>query len=276
MPKCKLPIQLLIRIAMKFVELVLSSTQRYAYKTASDIEMNILGDFLASDVGYRPLPFRQWAFDNVSQNANGNLTALQKNADSIVLTDIFAKYESPVALQMTHEQFVQILNDWQEKVCNIQPKAIIIQHENNQFIIEETIVNENDQIALYPAIKPHSYPLLIKISFILCCVFFFVSLFDFPYFFKINNKIKIARRAFNNKNYTDASLYYAELSTMLPTNKYIKLYLAQSLFKSEHIEDHMTALHFLSKIELKKKEWIELQKYMPAQYAVYFQDVKKG
>jgi len=180
---------------MKFVELVLSPTQRYAYKTASDIEMNILGDFLASDVGYRPLPFRQWAFDNVSQNANGNLTALQKNADSIVLTDIFAKDESPVALQMTHEQFIQILNDWQEKVCNVQPKTIIIQHENNQFIIEAIIVNENDQIMPCPTIEPYTYLSWIKTGATLCytlikililgvlTIFFWLLLKAFNYIF---------------------------------------------------------------------------------------------
>ena len=41
---------------MEFVELTISPTKRYTYKTASNIEMNILGDFLASDVGYRPAP----------------------------------------------------------------------------------------------------------------------------------------------------------------------------------------------------------------------------
>jgi hypothetical protein len=157
---------------MKFVELVISPTQRYSYKAASDIEMNILGDFLASDVGYRPLPFRQWAFDNTSQNANGSLTALEKHADSILLTDIFAKEESPTALKMTHEQFVQILNDWQEKVCNAQPKAIIIQHENDQFIIETKILNEEDQTVPHPTIAPLIYLSWIKSGVTLCYTLF--------------------------------------------------------------------------------------------------------
>ena len=152
---------------MKFVELIISSTQRYSYKAASDIEMNILGDFLASDVGYRPLPFRQWAFNNTSQNANGNLTALEKDADFILLTDIFAKEESPAALKMTHEQFVQILNDWQEKVCNVQPKTIIIQHENNQFVIRTKTSNEDIHIP-HRTKTPYKYLSSVKNCVLLC------------------------------------------------------------------------------------------------------------
>jgi len=153
---------------MKFVELIISPTKRYAYKDASDIEMNILGDFLASDVGYRSLPFIQWAFDNTSQNANGSLTALEKNNNSIFLTDIFAKEETPTALQMTHQQFVQILNDWQEKVCGVQPKAIFIQHENNHFTIKIKTLNEDVQTTPHPTIVTHTYLSWIKFSITLC------------------------------------------------------------------------------------------------------------
>lgn len=153
---------------MKFVELAISPTQRYSYKAASDIEMNILGDFLASDVGYRPLPFRQWAFNKASQNANGNLTALEKDADFILLTDIFAKEESSTALKMTFEQFVQILNDWQEKVCNVQPTTIIIQHENNQFVIKTKTSNEDIQTIPHRAKNSYRYLSLIKSCVILC------------------------------------------------------------------------------------------------------------
>jgi hypothetical protein len=153
---------------MKFVELVISPTQRYSYKAASDIEMNILGDFLASDVGYRPSPFRQWAFNKASQNANGNLTALEKDADFILLTDIFAKEESPTALKMTFEQFVQILNDWQEKVCNAQPGTIIIQYENNQFVIKTETSNEIIQTIPHPTVVTHRYLSWIKFSVGLC------------------------------------------------------------------------------------------------------------
>ena len=266
---------------MKFVELVISPTQRYAYKNASDIEMNILGDFLASDVGYRPLPFRQWAFNFVSENANGSLTALEKKGDTIILTDIFSKEESAVELTMTHQQFVQILNDWQEKVCNVQPKAIIIEHENNKFTIRLTAIEPDHVVAQQPtepladSIAPHSYPAWIKNSFYLCCILFVISLFKFPYYFKLNYKVKKAVNAFKSEDYSAASRHFRKLSAKLPTNKPIKLHLAQSLFKSEYSSDHVEALNCLKQTTLETKEWNELLKYMPAQYTAYFED-KRG
>jgi hypothetical protein len=135
--------------------------------------------------------------------------------------------------------------------------------------------NKDVTIIFHPTIAPHTYPLWIKFSFTLCCILFFVCLFNFPYYFILNNKVKKARNAFDNKNYADASIYYKELSILLPTNKYVKLCLAESLFKSEHMKDHMTALNYLAKIEINKKEWNELLHYMPVQYAECFQDVKK-
>jgi|GEM_PF-1954139 hypothetical protein len=264
---------------MQFVKLVISPTQRYSYKDASNIEMNILGDFLASDVGYRPLPFRQWIFDNTSQNANGSLTALQKDADYIVLTDIFTEEESPAELKMSPKQFVQILTDWQEKVCNARPQAIIIKHENDQFVIEETtITNETEKTAPlpHPTITPHLYPLWIKFSFISCCTLFLLSLLDFRYYFTLNKKVQKARTIFEGKNYPDAAIYFKKLSKKLPTNTYMKRYLAQSLFKSDDIEDHIIALNSLSNIKFKKREWQELLNYMPTEYIEYFQDVKRN
>ena len=268
---------------MEFVELTISPTKRYTYKTASNLEMNILGDFLASDVGYRPALFKKWASDNTSQNANGNLTALEKDNNYIILTDIFAKEETSTTLKMSCQQYIKILDDWETQVCKIQPKEIIIKHENNDFSIE-TVVNENNneiaQSQTMPhadyTIKPHSYPLWIKLSFMICCVLLFICLLDFPYYFKLSEQVKKAHRAFENKNYTDAAIYFQELSKELPDNKYMKRYLAQSLFKSDKIEDHMLALNSLAKVELKKREWQELLNYMPGEYVSFFQDAKKG
>jgi hypothetical protein len=267
---------------MEFVELVLSPTKRYIYKTASNIEMNILGDFLASDVGYRPAPFKNWTFDPSSQNANGNLTSLKKDNDYIIFADMFAEEDTSSSLKMTCEQYVKILNDWETQVCKLQPKEVIIKHENNEFIIESTILSESNSEVISAQtnpysdyIKPHSYPLWIKFSFIICCILFLICLFDFPYYFKLNKKIQRAHKTFKEQNYPYASIYFEKLSKKLPNNKYIKRYLAQSLFKSDEIDDHMIALNYLATVQLNKHEWQELLNYMPVEYVAYFQDVKK-
>jgi hypothetical protein len=260
---------------MEFVRLSISPTKRYFYKAASTIEMNILGDFLASDVGYRSVPFKEWAYNTTSQNACGNLTALEKKDSNIFLKDLFPEKKSLSILKISQQQFIQLLTDWQEQVCNSQPQEIVIKHDNNQFVIETNFLDTDYETApeQIPGITPHLYPLWIKISFLMCCVIFFLSLFNFPYYFRLNKKVQKARNAFIKKNYGEAIYYFTKLSEKLPTNKYMKRYLAQSLFTSEDTNDHMEALDILSEVELKDKEWKELLVYMPKEYINHFKTV---
>lgn len=128
----------------------------------------------------------------------------------------------------------------------------------------------------HPTITPHLYPFWIKISFLICCILFLICLFDFPYYFKLNKKVQRARQAFDDKNYPDAEIYFKKLLKELPDNKYIKLRLAESLFQSDEIDDHMLALNTLSKIELSKGEWRVLLTYMPSAYVECFQTTKRN
>lgn len=128
----------------------------------------------------------------------------------------------------------------------------------------------------HPTITPHLYPLWIKIGFSICCILFLICLFDFPYYLKLNKKMQKARQAFNDKNYPDAGIYFKKLLKRLPTNKYVKLHLAESLFQSDEIEGHMLALNVLSEIELEKREWQVLLTYMPPAYVEYFKDNKRN
>lgn len=262
---------------MEFVRMSISPNKRYFYKAASTIEMNILGDFLASDVGCRSMFFKEWAYNITSQNTYCNLTALEKNDDDILLTDIFSEEKSSSILKISQQQFIQLLTDWQEQVCNLQPQEFVIKYDDNQFIIETDFLDENYQTApeQIPGITPHTYPLWIKISFLICCIIFLLSLFNFPYYLKLSKKIQKAHNAFTEKNYLDAVYYFEKLSKKLPTNKYMKLYLAQSLFMSDDIDDHLLALDVLSNVELKNKEWKELLIYMPKEYIDCFQNVKR-
>ncbi len=42
----------------------------------------------------------------------------------------------PTEVQMTIKQFVQLLDDWENKVCKLRPKEVIIKYEDGEFIIE--------------------------------------------------------------------------------------------------------------------------------------------
>ena len=110
----------------------------YSTKNASNIEMCILGDFLASDIGCNyPSSFKEWGFnDRWGEETNGNLTFLEKHGNYIFLSDLYSEENIPTKLKMTREQYMQVITDWEEKVCKLKPKEVIIKYENDQFIIE--------------------------------------------------------------------------------------------------------------------------------------------
>lgn len=120
---------------MEFIKLVISSSERYSYDSSSNIKMNILGDFLASDVS-RPSSFIDWALDTESDHACANLTDLEKENGYILMSDLYSEEETPTELKMTLQQFMQILTDWEEKVLKAKPKEVTITYDNNEFVIE--------------------------------------------------------------------------------------------------------------------------------------------
>ena len=122
---------------MEFIKLIMSPHGSYIYRDASSIEMTILGHFLVTDIGCSPSPFKEWAFnDNWGDACSGNITGLEKEDNYILLTDLYSDEEKPSALKMTRQQYVQVITDWEEKVCKLMPKEVIIKYENDQFIIE--------------------------------------------------------------------------------------------------------------------------------------------
>ena len=54
----------------------------------------------------------------------------------MLLTDIYSEYKIPTVLRMKQEQFVHILNEWEERVCKLRPKEVVIKYENGEFIME--------------------------------------------------------------------------------------------------------------------------------------------
>lgn len=99
--------------------------------------MTILGRFLTSDIGNGSSGFKKWGLTNSWGDAcSGNLTALEKDKDYILLTDLYSEEKTPTELKMTLQQFVQILTDWEEQVLKLKTKEVIIRYKNDQFVIE--------------------------------------------------------------------------------------------------------------------------------------------
>ena len=114
----------------------------YSSKNASNLRMTILGDFLSSDVGCglssRMKPtWQDWVLDDsLGTEVGSNLTFLEKDNEDILLSDLFSDEEPPTQLKMTRDQLVKLLNDWQEIVCKLKPKEVILKYENDQYVFE--------------------------------------------------------------------------------------------------------------------------------------------
>ena len=120
---------------MEFVKLAFFG-KSFSYDTCSSIEMCNLGIFLTDDVGNRSFSFKKWLFNELSDSASNNATILEKKDGFILIRDMYSEEEEPTQLRLTYAQFLQILDDWEEKVIKLKPREVIIKHENGRFIFE--------------------------------------------------------------------------------------------------------------------------------------------
>jgi hypothetical protein len=124
---------------MNYVKLAYNS-RSYDYKGGTSTEVQILGHFLASDVrcSKESSPtYAEWALqDRWGIGFTGNTTRVRKEDNYILLSDLYSEEAIPTKVKMTPHQFVQLIEDWYEKVCKHKPKQVIIKHENDKFTIE--------------------------------------------------------------------------------------------------------------------------------------------
>lgn len=121
---------------VKYIKVFYANHKYYNYEDASSIGMCILGRFLFSDVGGDISFYKEWLLDNKYNSAGGNITELERVGKYVLLTDAYSEEDVPTKVKMTYAQFLQILDDWQEKVCKSKPKEVIIKYENDEFTIE--------------------------------------------------------------------------------------------------------------------------------------------
>jgi hypothetical protein len=137
---------------MNSITLILSQYGNYSYIDASNVQMMLLGLFFSSDVGCskQECPtFKDWALadkDDPNSGFNeiigGNATFLEEdgNGDIHIVDDTGSnddeEYYIPGRIKLTRQQFVQLFDDWQEKVCKHKPKKVMIKYDNDQFTIE--------------------------------------------------------------------------------------------------------------------------------------------
>ena len=124
---------------MEYVKL-LYSLNSYSYNGGSCIKIDILGCFLSTDVGcgIQTSPtYQDWIQDDsLGYAVSGNITCLEKEGDIIILEDMLSEEKIPTKVKLSRKQLVQLLDDWQEKVCKTKPQYIMIKYENDQYTIE--------------------------------------------------------------------------------------------------------------------------------------------
>ena len=132
---------------MNFVKLFLNVNHKnYSYDDASNIEMSNLGLFLSSDVRCYNSNYKEWALADKSDpksgytwSFGGNITFMEEEEDGFIYLRSSLPLEEDevrVYFKLSKEQFVKILDDWEELVCKKKPQEVTIKHINDEFIFE--------------------------------------------------------------------------------------------------------------------------------------------
>lgn len=127
---------------MAFAQLLLTPAWKsYTCTEASNMEMEILGNLLSRDIECNTDSYKQTLADSSLHAQCGNFTFMAKKNGYVILSYLYSEETVPTEtlapeFKIPQQVFIQLLDDWQEKVCNALPKEVIIKYEDNRFIIE--------------------------------------------------------------------------------------------------------------------------------------------
>jgi hypothetical protein len=122
---------------MKYAKLELNDAwNNYTCTEVSDAEMLILGNMLADDVRDNALSYKQTLADDTLRGQSGNFVSMVKENGSVILSDLYSEKATVAEFRIPEQVFIQLLDDWQEKVCKHKPKEVLIKHVDDRFIIE--------------------------------------------------------------------------------------------------------------------------------------------
>jgi len=136
---------LLRKLEMDFLKMKLDNGG-YLYEYACTVKMYVLYKFLSNDIKCNNFIFRRWVFANKFDSSSeftpiikGSITFLEEKNDGFIYLCAFLSLEDDnelVEFKLTKEQFVKILDDWEQKVCKLMPTDVSIKYGDNKFIID--------------------------------------------------------------------------------------------------------------------------------------------
>jgi hypothetical protein len=81
--------------------------------------------------------FGRWAKDDsLGFEVSGNSICLEKEGDYIFMSDLYSEKKEPLKLKISRQQFINLFDFWEQEVCKLKPKEVIIKRENGEFSIE--------------------------------------------------------------------------------------------------------------------------------------------
>jgi hypothetical protein len=130
-----------MQLTIAYAKLLLTPAWKsYTCTEASNTKMEILGNLLSRDVGCNTNSYKQTLADNTLHAQCGNFIFMAKENNYIIIyiiiSDLYSEETTPTEFKMPQQVFIQLLDEWQEKVCKNKLKEVIIKHNNDQFFIE--------------------------------------------------------------------------------------------------------------------------------------------
>lgn len=131
------------------------------------------------------------------------------------------------------------------------------------------------QIIDTPPLKPHSYPLWVKLFGIIIVIATFYSLFLVPTYIVASKNLNAAGKAYASQDYNEALKLYIKVLDTVPSSKTARIGAAETIFSNDKKDDDEFGLILLEEVKLDKYEWKRISKVIPTKYQGLFGKVKK-
>lgn len=125
------------------------------------------------------------------------------------------------------------------------------------------------------ALRPHKYPILIKIVGTIVVGLFFYSLCFVPRYFSASKNLKTGEEYLNQNNYSQAITSLEKVLETIPSAKKAKILLAITYFSNGDPADDENGLYYLQDITIDDSDWQKISNVMPSEYQELFETIKK-
>jgi hypothetical protein len=133
---------------MEYVKMQIMYPDSYGVIAHSNDDMITLADFFGSDVGCPAWNWENWILDENLDMTSSDINFFEKEGKYLYITDKYDFRPNKTRLKISCQNLVQLLLVWREKVCEANPKFVIIFNKDGIFTMETY-----DEEDAYPMIE---------------------------------------------------------------------------------------------------------------------------